>query len=223
MDSEIFALLKSFSSSVGVDGAFCIGAALVLSAVVLNVVLCASIRGYGALKRLWVIIFAVGINVIHLALTLLSGEGIVVFLLLLGFSALVLCTVFAFPVKGKKITKEHRDFIKKIDGAINDVEKIVEQPVIEKTNKPQPMESEDVVLSKPCDSQEKKHDLNYAHVKNILQRLEYYQLSPVDKKQVGQLETCMRIAEQTGTDGEVRQQINDGLGALLKIMSKYGV
>ena len=65
--------------------------------------------------------------------------------------------------------------------------------------------------------------LDFTHVKNILSRVEGYNLSTLDQRQVGELKSAVYRAENYGADKELKTKINDGLGALLKIMSKYGV
>lgn len=66
-------------------------------------------------------------------------------------------------------------------------------------------------------------EVDFSHVKNVMARLEYYKLNPSDKRQVNDLEAAILRAENGVYDGDVRNKINTGLGALLKIMAKYGV
>jgi hypothetical protein len=53
--------------------------------------------------------------------------------------------------------------------------------------------------------------------------LDYYGLNQSDKRQVKELETAIFEAENYQMTNELKCRINDGLGALLKIMSKYGI
>ena len=66
-------------------------------------------------------------------------------------------------------------------------------------------------------------DLDFSHVKNVLLKLNYYPLTPNDRKQVKDLEYALITAENGDLNYELKEKINDGLGVLLKIMSKYGV
>lgn len=67
------------------------------------------------------------------------------------------------------------------------------------------------------------NDLNYSHVKSILERLSYYPLSQSDKNKMEQLNTFLCDVEN-GDDSQLKKsKINEGLGELLKIMSRYGV
>lgn len=65
--------------------------------------------------------------------------------------------------------------------------------------------------------------IDYSHVKGILDRLDYFSLGPSDKKQVRELKTYLAEAEEGEAGADLRDKLNDGLGALLKIMSRYGV
>jgi hypothetical protein len=78
-------------------------------------------------------------------------------------------------------------------------------------------------LEKEQELQQKFGDLDFTHVKNILARLEYYSLSSQEKRQVEQLKSYVLDAERGQDDPNLKGKINDGLGALLKIMAKHGV
>ena len=64
---------------------------------------------------------------------------------------------------------------------------------------------------------------DFTHVKSVVERLTYFPLTASDKKQVQELERTIVRAENGEDTPELKNKINDGLGALLKIMSKYGV
>ena len=82
---------------------------------------------------------------------------------------------------------------------------------------------EAVEIIKPAPEQnEKQPEIDFSHVLGVIKRLEYYNLSQTDKRQVGELEKALLTAKQTGDYKNDKQKINDGLGMLLKIMSKYG-
>lgn len=75
----------------------------------------------------------------------------------------------------------------------------------------------------PEEQQTQMSELDFSHVKNVLARLEYYSLTPNDKKQVKDLENALFEAETQCMSQPLKERINDGLGSLLKIMSKYGI
>ncbi|MBQ3116471.1 MAG: hypothetical protein IJC07_05530 [Clostridia bacterium] len=64
--------------------------------------------------------------------------------------------------------------------------------------------------------------LDFSHVKNVLNRMEYFPLNTAEKKQVSDLNALIYSAENGVKDDRINEKINDGLGALLKIMSKHG-
>ena len=66
------------------------------------------------------------------------------------------------------------------------------------------------------------YNLDFTHVRNVISRLDYYGLSQNDRRQVHELESYLLSAERGSDDPTVKEKINDGLSALLKIMSKYG-
>jgi hypothetical protein len=69
----------------------------------------------------------------------------------------------------------------------------------------------------------KDKEIDFSHIKGILNRLEYYPLKEQDKKSALDLEKAILEAEENGLDKNLKQNINEGLGALLKIMAKYAV
>jgi hypothetical protein len=120
----------------------------------------------------------------------------------------------------KEKTKEPKELIKQIDREILGEEKAVFQ----NTNQVKPRNIEkSLVVNKVEQPKDKSPELDYSHVKNILERLDYYSLNGSDKKTVNELENSLALAEKGDSSTENKTRINDGLGALLKIMSKYGV
>ena len=65
-------------------------------------------------------------------------------------------------------------------------------------------------------------DLDFAHIRSVVSRLDYFSLSAADKRTVNDLNFSLAEAERGNISDAVKEKINDGLGALLKIMSKYG-
>lgn len=123
--------------------------------------------------------------------------------------------LFALPIncfsKKEKNNENGKEFVKFIDKKIAEQE----QRVPLTTN---PIEQK--VLE---DKAETIDGLNLSHVKNILKRLDYFDLSQADRRQVRELETAIFQAERRFDDDDAKEKLNDGLGALLKIMAKYGV
>ena len=178
-------------------------------------------RGYGVLKRLWIVFFMVGITLVQLWLELLLNGKIKHLFLTLGISICTLSIILFLPKRTIKITQPQRDLARLIS---NSVKRQEEQNVINEL----PKESE--VFCSPiikAESQKipvnNKKEIDFSHVKSVLNKLEYYPLKEQDKKQAEQLEKAIFTAEQNGMTPVLKEDINDGLGALLKIMSKYAV
>lgn len=79
-------------------------------------------------------------------------------------------------------------------------------------------------LENDCDIRRaEKPEIDFSHVKSVLERLSCYELSPEDEKQISALKQALYKAENYGYGKNERIEINDGLSGLLKIMSRYGV
>ncbi len=72
-------------------------------------------------------------------------------------------------------------------------------------------------------NEDSKNDIDFTHVKGILERLNYYPLSSSDKNKMRELEAILLKAERGEREENYKLKINEGLGELLKIMSRYGV
>lgn len=81
----------------------------------------------------------------------------------------------------------------------------------------------EVIKAKPKVQPNLKDDIDFSHVKTVLKKLDYYPLKEQDKKSAKELENAIIEAEESGLDQRLKQNINDGLGALLKLMSKYAI
>lgn len=135
------------------------------------------------------------------------------YVLLACFNALCCYAVFCVPYKRASINRKQKELVRFID---QEIKKQPEQPTLKPV-------LDKIVLKPEQDFSADKTDLNFSHVKNILERLDFFPLSSSDKKQVGELRVNLNQAERGVKDGDVKRKINDGLGELLKIMSKYGV
>ena len=135
------------------------------------------------------------------------------------------------PENFARVRKSEKTLIKDIDRHISAPEVINEQRLSDKSpiqfSREKKVESIKTVgepFSNIDENPKKDSDgIDFTHVKNILSRLEYYNLSSTDQKQVGELKASVYRAENFGVDKETKSKIRDGLGALLKIISKYGV
>lgn len=64
-------------------------------------------------------------------------------------------------------------------------------------------------------------ETDYSHVLRVIDRLGFYNLSQSEKTTIGNLKNEVMNETSGKGDCSTREKINDGLGALLKIMSKY--
>lgn len=132
------------------------------------------------------------------------------FFLLLAVICLLAIPIKCVEKKAKK-QEESKEFIKFID-----------QKIKEQDQEPIPIFNIENVKPIEKEKSETIDGLNLSHVKNILKRLDYFDLSQADRRQVRDLETTVFQAERYFDDLQVKEKLNDGLGALLKIMAKYG-
>ena len=131
------------------------------------------------------------------------------------------------PQKNTKIPEEGRNLARLIsekvknqaqEGSVNtrlEKSKVFSSPII-KTEQRSSFINEKI-------EDDKKSEIDFSHVKSVLSKLEYYPLKEQDKKQARDLENAIITAEEMGINYELKEKINDGLGALLKIMSKYAI
>ena len=235
MTERFFYFADSIILSLGAGGALLLCLAILSIAFVAALFLALFRRGYSLKKRSWFAVLSAGLCIFELAVCLISVDSVGYALILLSISVIFCAPVYSIRVKDK-ITEEQRDLIKFIDGEIygkshgepskdKDIIPIsIDQPdtqVNKETDK-------DIKTIKPCDNAQKDKknkvkELDFTHVKNVISRLSYFELSPTDKKQVKDLEAAVYSAENDVFTTDIKNRINDGLGALLKIMAKHGV
>jgi hypothetical protein len=201
-------------------------------AFVLCIVLCLFLPKYSFTKRLWLVGFYFSILIFQSAHTLIFGHSFAYPLFTASF-----CVFFCLPsffistkkIKLKKEQKELADFLDRTafqlknqtQNSIEEVAPLDQQAFCKelppKTNVP----IEKLVASPKPVLKEEMPD--FSHVKNVMERLAYFPLTPFDKRQVKELEVAMKRIENGENTSEAKNKINDGLSSLLKIMSKYGV
>ncbi len=169
--------------------------------------------------RIFYFLVLTGISLISLASSLAFNTAPFRSLLILG-GGLIAISPMSFACERVKDAKE---LVRQIDREISS--QGVESTAISVENvKPKQADKvTKIALSQKIEEKPKKNELDFSHVKNILERLDYYSLSTGDKKTVNDLENSLTLAEKGDCTSENKTRINDGLGALLKIMSKYGV
>ncbi len=235
MTERFYKFVAFINETAGVFWLFIISASLIFLFFILALILSLSIRDYSLSKRKWFVLSSTAVCVVQYAFTLNKADKIFVFLniaLLLIFSSIV----FSVRVR-KKIDKGQKELIDYIDRQVRNANafKCKEYNTLDRPIYPTETNSEreeqmlesnakmhmtTINLSEP--KKDVVADLDFSHVKNVIARLNYYNLSQSDRKQVKDLENAILLAESNQISPDLKVKINDGLGMLLKIMSKYG-
>lgn len=125
------------------------------------------------------------------------------------------------------VKKEEKELIDFIDQEIEkqNVSKIDEPNIpLQKSNVKPIIDS--VISVKEKDERKNgavENEINFSHVESVIERLNCFDLSPTDRRQIENLKDEVSFVKKAGLTREGRAKINDGLSTLLKIMSKYGV
>lgn len=183
------------------------------------------LRGYGRAKRAWFLFVSAGIFLLERALLLKSPNGQTLSYVTLSISAFFYAIIFAIRVRRQKPTKEQKELARFIDRQLSgDLGK--DKPIIFKDVRIGDDLASHSILDDTKECQNRcngEYGVDFEHVKSVIDKLEYYGLNQSDKKQVQELSYALDQAKNHGFSPLVKSKINDGLGALLKIMSKYGV
>ena len=174
-----------------------------------------SVLGRVRLKeKLYFLIFGCSLSLIYLATSFVLKTTPYIAIFMLGLSGIFLSILLFID---RKLEDGAKELIKQIDREIKNETPtplfpiVKDAPIVEK--------KEFVVREQP----KRELDVDFSHVKSILERLDYYSLSNQDKRTVCELESLLVQAERGDGSRELKEKINDGLSSLLKIMSKYGV
>lgn len=181
-------------------------------------------RAHAFIKRTWCVAVAV------CAFALLKFRALLLEETDASYLILAISGLLAVPILcvkgGKKQNFDGKKFVKFIDEKIkegeNDKNKTEFPP--EDTNISYAVER---LRAEPYKEREKPKEptceIDFSHVKTVLQRLEFSPLTPSDRRQIHDLELYLADAESGKGNAEIRAKINEGLGNLLKIMAKHGV
>ena len=203
---------------------------------ILCMIICLSKRQYGLIKRLWIVFDFVGICLIEFWFEIKNNGQITFAVYTVASCILGLSICLFLPKKQIKISDEKRSLAQFLDRCANSQNsqqsykknalnyadggeckpsKVFSSPIISTNNVE--FNGQEKTINK------KDEEIDFSHIKNILSRLEYYPLKEQDKKSALELEKAILEAEENGLDKNLKQNINEGLGALLKIMAKYAV
>ena len=247
MNKSFLGAMCGFFGSLGLDGIFFLAAGLITAVFIPLFILHCVRRGKTKKERIIFILFAAGVIIFEIAANLAQGsvyarELIVFPLITLSFSSFLFIFFLIFGEREFRIRREQKEFIKILDKKIKEGEDDVEAASRLKAaeafikgadnNRDLYEESEErsgayrIKCEKTGGSEKtggKQPELDFTHVKNIIERLNYYNLNSTEKRQVKDLKFAVSRAESGDALPETQSEINDGLGAVLKIMAKYGV
>lgn len=177
--------------------------------------------------------FSVALVNLSVLLTVANTDNIFLSLafpvFLVALTILIYLPVSFFDERLIVITDKERDFVRAIDKSMEEAKRTEEDfargnEFLERVEKAlEEKKVERLAVKRGNEETEGKEELNFEHVKNVLERLNYFNLSPSDKKTVSELKSLLFLAESSGVTKEFKSKINDGLSSLLKIMSKYSV
>ena len=230
MAERFLTIISMVSETLG-GGWLLIGSlSLILLIFIIVLIQAIAVRDYSFAKRGWFVLFC---GATCLAQAVFTPKGEKVFVIFTLSISLLLCScLFSVRVR-RKVDKEHKKLIDFIDGQIrrsgsqprvsvhptkSDID-ILDQPLVKDCQEDRKAQTTTNLVHN--DKQHK--ELDFTHVKSVISKLSYYGLSQSDKRQVQDLETALYQAEQGEDVPGLKSRINDGLGALLKIMSKYGI
>lgn len=210
----------------GRGAVFIAAAALVAVAFILELTLALCLNGYGVKKRARFFACTAAAIFLQFASCLYSGEYAPLFIIA-AFASILCGAIITVPEKRAEVTDKQRELVRFIDGSL----KKAEQESVRSERSRREVYADDgkgrgvsalKAFGETPSGKIKPCDIDCDHVRAVLSRLDYYALSAADKKTVNDLSSAIAVAERGNIDDGLKEKINDGLGALLKIMSKYG-
>lgn len=229
MDMQVFALLEQINSGFGISGVTLLCLAVSFALFLTCLLLTLLKRGHGIKNRLWFVLGVVFALIVDVAFTLHLGESAFFPLVLLSFDVLGVGIIFLLPQRQGVYSKESlslAEFLSKKAKEQQCGDTPVYRAEIERIQAGGGEVISENGNSSLRENQRKTQadlELDFTHVKNVIERLNCFGLSQADKRQVKELEALLSKAECEECDDKTKESINDGLSALLKIMSKYGV
>lgn len=247
MDKAFYGTLKKFFSAMGSDAVFFAAVGILtfifLAEFIISFFVCGSLKK----GKIRLVLFLLGVTFFESA-ALLAAEGasaiILVYpLMTLSYGSFLSAAVFIFGGRRKR-KKEQKELIKLIDDEIkkpiqtvpneSDKAKNFYKDILKAVNSVDSVKDPSAKNAREEERPERikcgqdepetkaEGEINFTHVKNVLERLSCYNLSATEKRQIKELQFSVYEAENGGDTEANRIAINDGLGAVLKIMAKYG-
>ncbi|MBQ7339715.1 MAG: hypothetical protein IJW43_02540 [Clostridia bacterium] len=227
MNKNIYGFILSFLEKIDLGIVFLVVLLFILIGSILNYILRSKV-GLKKGQMLAHFIFLISLIGLESALCDVGELGLslpLINLSLLGF----LSIPFALEKRSKKVvaTSEQKEIIKKAEEQIilekheSPLEKLIEEPkksVLFDFKKLLNEKEERIV---PKKEQVKEEELSFSGVKKAIEKTLSKGLNEKEKNQVLALEFAI-IQKERGEDNLlIKEQLNDGLSALIKIMAKY--
>lgn len=232
MNKNICEFILSFLEKIDLGIVFIVVLSFILIGSILNYILRAKV-GLKKGQILAHLIFLISLIGVETALNLIGNLGLTFPLINLSFLGF-LSIPFALEKKDKKVvaTSRQKEIIKKAEEQIL-LEKENALP-LENSSKEEEKEPKKSVLFDfrklldekeeivaPKKEQIKEEELSFSGVKKAIEKTLSKGLSEKEKNQVLALEFAI-IQKERGEDNLlIKEQLNDGLSALIKIMAKY--
>lgn len=236
----LFSMIDGLAS-IGNKGVFIIIVSALGVFTLLCLALCVFTSQYSLKKRGWIVFCYLSLLAFELWAEISIKEDQSYILLTFAICMICLSVIMFLPQMSKKIEENHKVLARYLDNCAKQV--LDNQPLGEDSLEPlcnsnsscqdilskmrQADDDQTIIKTQVCDNQlllqENKQEIDFEHVKSILERLQYFSISNQDKQSAKELEDAIVLAENNGLNMPLKQKINDGLGALLKIMSKYAI
>ncbi len=231
MQVELFSFFYNVNLLLKESGIFIVFICIETIMFVINLILSLTKKEYSLTSRLYFLSVIIAVFILHLAVSLFLEYN--AFLLFVNLSFLLLITMPMLTVKKrvKVCTEKHRELARFFEKKAKDEQKnnneqqfgITPKSFGEVIKSKEEERLEEALPHKNNDDKQSDYGLDFSHVKNVIARLDYFGISQTDKRQVRELESALLRAEKGEQGEDVKREINDGLGAILKIMSKYGI
>lgn len=211
---------------------FLISSSIIVFFFLIVLILSIFVKEYSLKRRSWFIFASASVCVAEYAI-MIEEKDKIFFFLSFALSLLLSAAIYSVRVR-KTVDKKQKQLIDYIDSQIrrsankdNCDNYLLKTPVYDTERQYERQIKDSKVkehfISTADKNKKQAIDLDFSHVKSVLLKLNYYPLSASDRKQVKDLEYALITAENGELNYELKEKINDGLGVLLKIMSKYGV
>ena len=231
MADFFYNLFYKFNNFLGTEGIFILSLSIISILFLVEILRLVFVNRSKLSDRVWYFFAVLGVSGIEYSMAIITGNQTGYSLLTLSIGFLYLIPVLTVK-NNKNERKKQSDFIKFIDEQISKENVEPKKTTVEYNEKfESDIEEREIPFNKSSaieyfnkkSKENKVVELDFSHVKNVIERLDYINLSTADRRQVKELQLNVYQAENGVLTGELKTKINDGLGALLKIMSKHGV